>query len=193
MSPAQVYGPMVKEVTDCGNLQNEGIRSGWNPRSDKVAFSTFVNHGVYSKNFSGMSSNIPIEKCRCLMRWVGLFSGTGNVSSHLAMCMEVKRMAWKRCRRHDGVHDLDTRAHDWRHLKPVRWSKISSMISCGILGTVTALVFAEVRRFDFEVSSSIQGVDRRRNGSWALSLVRRSYYRATGHFEAITEQYTQNL
>ena len=120
MSPAQVYGPMVKEVTDCGNLQNEGIRSGWNPRSDKVAFSTFVNHGVYSKNFSGMSSNIPIEKCRFLMRWAGLFSGTGNVSSHLAMCMEVKRMAWKRCRRHGGVHDLDTRAHDWRHLKPVR-------------------------------------------------------------------------
>ena len=57
-------------------------------------------------------------------------------------------MVWKRRRRHDGIHDLDTRAHDWRDLKSEsveRWSKIPSMVSCGILGMVTTLFFESIQ------------------------------------------------
>ena len=130
---------------------------------------------MYSKNFSGAPPYSPIERCRCLTKWAGLFSGTGNVSSHLSICVEVKTMVWKRRRRHDGIHDLDTRAHDWRDLKSEsveRWSKIPSMVSCGILGMVTTLFF-----------ESIQGVDRGMSQRWALSLAWRSYCRKTGHHD----------
>ena len=59
-------------------------------------------------------------------------------------------MVWKRCRRHDESHDLDTRAHDWRAIASesmARWSKISSMTSCGILRMMIVSVFKEAGRF----------------------------------------------
>ena len=48
-------------------------------------------------------------------------------------------MVWKRYRRHDGTHDLDTSEHDRRELSrepgsAMRWFRISSRISFGILG-----------------------------------------------------------
>ena len=43
---------MVKEVTDCGNLANEGIRDRRVPIFPKKdTLSTFVNYGVHLKNF----------------------------------------------------------------------------------------------------------------------------------------------
>ena len=50
----QTFVWMVREVTDCGNLQSEGVRDSRDPsRPNKVNFHTFVNHEVYSKNSSG--------------------------------------------------------------------------------------------------------------------------------------------
>ena len=90
-------------------------------------------------------------------------------------------MVWKRCRLHDGTHDLDMRAHDWSDLRsgsaPEKWSRISSTISCGtlgivilsitscgILGIVVLSKFREAGRFVFEVFEPIQRVGRRRGG-----------------------------
>ena len=80
------------------------------------------------------------------------------------MFLEVKMMVWKRYRRHDGTQDLDTSEHRRRDLwrepshefeSAMRWFRISSMISFGILGhcgvlettgTVAASVAAEIGR-----------------------------------------------
>jgi len=59
------------------------------------------------------------------------------------MSLIVKRMVWKRYCRHDGTHGFDMRVHELRNLwseSAARWSRISSMISCGILGVVTVSV-----------------------------------------------------
>ena len=51
------------------------------------------------------------------------------------------------------THDLDTREHDRREATAEsvrRWPNISSMISRGILGTVSALVPTEAGRSVFE-------------------------------------------
>ena len=87
--------------------------------------------------------------------------------AHLCILLEVKRTVWKRCRLHDGSHDLDTSAHDWNGVRSgsaARWSRISSTISCGTLGMVIASVFTEAGRFVFDVFGPIQGVGRGRNG-----------------------------
>ena len=84
------------------------------------------------------------------------------------MVTKVKLMVWKRWRRHDGTNDFDVRAHDRRVLKSesaARCSKISSMISCGTLGVVVALVSTGVGSSASEVTESIRGVGRRR-GWW---------------------------
>ena len=57
-------------------------------------------------------------------------------------------MVWKRCRREGWTHNLDTQEQDRRKNvefeSEARWSKISSMMSWGILGTTTVLGPAEV-------------------------------------------------
>ena len=75
------------------------------------------------------------------------------------MCLEVKGTVWKRCRRHDGTHDLDTRAHDRRDTKSesvARWVRISSIISCGTLGVMIVSDFIEVGCVVLKVSDPIQ-------------------------------------
>ena len=58
---------MVKEVADWGNLQSEVLRnSGTPPCPNNDIFSTFVNHGVYLKNFSGTQPSPPIQTRRSL-------------------------------------------------------------------------------------------------------------------------------
>ena len=135
--------PMVKEVTDSGNLQTEGIlNSGTFPHPNRYILRTFVNDRMCSKNSSGAQSGPPTQMRKIRAWWAGPCSGTGKVLSHLSTRFEVKSTVWKRYRRHDGVHDFDTRAHGWRELTPAsvaRQFKISSMISCGILGTITVL------------------------------------------------------
>ena len=111
-------------------------------------------------------SNPAIEKRNSLTWWAGLSAGTGNVLSHRVISLEVKKAVWKRCRRHDGTHDFDTRAHDRRDSYAelvARWFKISSMISWGILGIMTDSVSTGVGCFASEVFESIQGVDRGRS------------------------------
>ena len=83
-------GPMVKEVVDCGNGVQNGSRKSNIPSPNKITLSTFVNHGVYSKNFSGILLCPPIEKRRSLTWWAGLSSGTGNASIHLTILFGVK-------------------------------------------------------------------------------------------------------
>ena len=70
----------------------------------------------------------------------------------------MKWTVWKRCRRHDGTHGFDTRAHDRREVRSelaARWSRISSTISCGSLGTVTISVFTGVTRRNRRDSYSV--------------------------------------
>lgn len=56
---------MAKEVTDCGSFQNKGPRdSGSPPYPNKRILYTSLNHGVYSKNFSGTRISPPIQMRR---------------------------------------------------------------------------------------------------------------------------------
>ena len=58
---------MIKDVTDCGNLQSEGTRNGKSPPFPvKDTLFTFANHGVYSKNLSGTQSYPPIQTRKSL-------------------------------------------------------------------------------------------------------------------------------
>jgi len=109
---------MTKEVTDCGNFQSEGTRNGGAPPyPNRCTLSVFVKHEVYSKNRSGTQSCPAIQTRNSLTRWAGLSSGTGNTLNHLCIFLAVKRAEWKRCRRHEVTHDLDTRAHARRVLR----------------------------------------------------------------------------
>ena len=75
-------------------------------------------------------------------------------------------MVWKRWRRHDGTHDLDMKVCEIDG----EVGKISSMISCGSSGIMTALISAEVGSFASEVFKSIRGGCGWGEG-WALFLV----------------------
>jgi len=98
---------MVKEVTDCGNLANEGIRDGRVPLLPKKdTLSTFVNYGVHLKNFLRAPQYVSSEKRKSLTWRAGLFSGTGNLLSHLAVSTESKETVWKRYRRHEVTQNL---------------------------------------------------------------------------------------
>ena len=106
------FPPMVKEVTDG---QNENVdNSSRLPYPEKDILSTFVNHEVCSRNSLGETSQSLTEKCRFLTYWAGLSFGTGKVLSYLAIRIGVNRTVWKRWRRHNETHGLNTRAHDWR-------------------------------------------------------------------------------
>ena len=88
----------VKEVTDCGNLADEGIHTWWNPPvPNKNISSASENQGMCSKNSRGTWSCPPSAKRRVLTWRAGLFSGAGNASSHLFISFEVKWMVRKRC------------------------------------------------------------------------------------------------
>ena len=93
---------MVKAVTDCGNVQNEGVRdNGRPPDPSRDILSTFGNHGVYSRNCSGTQYAPLIQKPKSLTWRAGLSSGTGNALNHLSTVSEVKMTVRKRSRRHD--------------------------------------------------------------------------------------------
>ena len=118
------------------------------------------------------------------------------------MFLEVKMMVWKRYRRHDRTQYLDTSEYRRRDLwrepshefeSAMRWFRISSMISFGILGhcgvlettrTVAASVAAGIGRrpsFDgFEPIPSRDGgiIDRL---PWALFISGRSCSRTGCH------------
>ena len=109
---------MVREVTDCkGFPESKGlhivITTHLYPNKDN--FLTFVNHGVYLKNWCGH----PVWMDRSLAMRAGLSSGTGNILSHLSIATLVKTTVWKRSCWHNGTHDFDTRGHDWRELELV--------------------------------------------------------------------------
>ena len=92
---------IAKEVTDCGSLQNEDPRnSGSPPSPNKLNFSTFVNHRVYSEHFSRAQLSSSIQTRKSLTRGAGLSSGIGNVLAHLSALLEVKLMTRKRRCRH---------------------------------------------------------------------------------------------
>ena len=93
---------MVKAVTDCGILQNEGVRDNGRPPSpSKEILSTFGNSGVYPRNCSGKQYAPLIQKPKSLTWRAGLSSGTGNAANHLSTPSYVKTTVWKRCCRHD--------------------------------------------------------------------------------------------
>ena len=106
------------------------------------------------------------------------------------MFLEVKMMVWKRYRRHDGTQDLDTSEHRRRDLwrepshefeSAMRWFRISSMISFGILGhcgvlettrTVAASVAAGIgRRPSFDGFEPIPSGDGGIIGPFAFAMV----------------------
>ena len=99
---------MVNEVTDLGSFQSEGSHNGENPPypsgtppyPGKYILSTSVNHGMHSKNTSGIRVNCPISRHKSLTWWAGLFSCIGNISSHLHALVGVKEAMWKRWRWH---------------------------------------------------------------------------------------------
>ena len=99
------------------------------------------------------------------------------------MFPEEKMMVWKRCRRHDGTHDLDTSEHDRRESSrelesAIRWFRISSRISLGILGSCGVAVGVG-RRLSFDgfepILSRDSGIIDRL--PWALFIGGRSYGR----------------
>jgi len=165
---------MVREVTDCGNLPYEGILPDggtnrlYSTLPHKAILSTLVNHGMCSKNLSGAVQYPASEKRTSLTRWAGHCSGVGNVLSHLSMFLEVKRMVRKMCRLHGGTHDLDMREHARRSFAEseleIRWSRISSITSCGIIGTTIILVFTGVGGLAFEGLEPIREVGNGRLG-----------------------------
>ena len=164
---------MAREVTDGDKFPSERIRhNGYNhTRASQVIFLTFVNDGMYLKNSSGGSSSNPHKKQSSLTWCAGLSSGVGNTPIHFAMRIRVKGTRRKRCRRHGTTHDFDTREQDKKKGRKkgaagelvLRWSRISSMISCGILGvtgTTDSLDFAGAGCFSIALSGSITRVVR---------------------------------
>ena len=150
-------GFKVKEVTDRGNHKDE---DGILQRTIKVRLSTFGNRRMCLENASRRASCHLIERDKALTWLAGLSSGTGKVSSHLFMSTHVKWILRKRCRRDDGSHDFDTSAHDWRDQgseSAARRSRISSTISCGILGMMIILTFMGVGCVAFEVFELVRG------------------------------------